>query len=34
MKHIYDDKVNKTSEFNLLHDRINPTKHTKKLNIH
>ena len=31
---IHDYEVNKIAEWNLLHDIINPTKRTKKLNIH
>ena len=34
MTHIHDREVNKISEWNLLHDIINPTKCTKNLNIH
>ena len=34
MTRINDDEVNKTSEWNLLHDIINPPKRTKKLNSH
>ena len=31
---IHNNEVNKISEWNLLHDIINPTKQNKKLNIH
>ena len=34
MTRIYDNKVNKIAECNILHDIINPSKRTKKLNIH
>ena len=34
MTHIHDNKVNKISECNILHDTINPYKHTKNVNIH
>ena len=29
MSFIHDTKVNKTAELNLLHDILNPSKHTK-----
>ena len=32
--HIHDNEVNNISEFNLLHDIINPPKRAKNLNIH
>ena len=31
---IHEKKANKLSEGNLLHDTLNPPKHTKSLNIH
>ena len=31
---IHENKVNKISEINLLHDILNPYKHTKSSNIH
>ena len=31
---IHDNEVNNISECNLLHDLINPLKHTKNLNCH
>ena len=31
---IHENEVNKTSEYNLLHDIINPYKHTKNINSH
>ena len=34
MNFIHRNKVNKVAEFNLLHDILNPSKHTKHLNIH
>ena len=34
MNCIHDNKVNKISECNLLHDIINPSKHTKNINSH
>ena len=34
MTRIHDKEVNKISEYNLLHDIINPPKRTKKLNNH
>ena len=34
MTRIHDKELNKISEFNLLHDIINPPKRTKKLNCH
>ena len=34
MTHKDDLKVNNIDEWNLLHDLINPSKHTKILNIH
>ena len=32
--HIHANKVNNISQCNLLHDKINPSNHTKHLNIH
>ena len=32
--YIYDNKLNNVSEFNLIHDRINPPKRAKNINIH
>ena len=34
MQCIYDKKVNKTSKFNLLHDILKHSKHTKNINSH
>ena len=34
MTYIYGNEVNKISEWNLLHDILNPSKYTKILNIH
>ena len=34
MTRIHDKEVNKIAECNLLHDIINPPKHTKNLNSH
>ena len=34
MVHIHDKEVNTISEFNLIHDMINPPKRAKILNIH
>ena len=34
MIHIHDKEVNKISEYNLLHDIINPPKRAKNLNSH
>ena len=34
MTRIHDNKVNKISEYNLLHDIINPPKFSKKLSSH
>ena len=34
MTFIQENKVNKLSEWNLLHDILNPPKHNKILNIH
>ena len=34
MTRIHDKEVNKISEYNLLHDIINPPTRTKKLNNH
>ena len=31
---IHDNKVNNISERNLLHDKLNTSKHTKNMNIH
>ena len=32
MIHIIDKEVNKIAEFNLIHDKINPTKQAKNIN--
>ena len=34
MNRIHDNKVNNIAECNLLHDMINPSKHTKNINSH
>ena len=34
MTRIHDDEVNNIAEYNLLHDIINPSRHTKQLNSH
>ena len=34
MNHIHDNKVNKISELNLLHDILNISKRTKNINSH
>ena len=34
MKHINDNEVNNIAEWNLLHDILNPYKHTKNINSH
>ena len=34
MNCIYETRVNEIFECNLLHDKPNPSKHTKKLNSH
>ena len=34
MNCIHGNKVNKLYELNLLHDILNPPRHTKTLNIH
>ena len=34
MNCIHDNKVNKISQYNLLHDILNPTKHNKNRNIY
>ena len=31
---IYDNKVNNIDKYNLLHDILNPSKHTKNISIH
>ena len=34
MNRIHDNKVNNIAKCNLLHDMINPSKHTKNINSH
>ena len=34
INHIHDNKVNNISEFNLLHDKLNPSKCNKNINSH
>ena len=34
MEYIYDNKVNKTSKLNLLHDILKHSKHTNNINSH
>ena len=34
MNFIHDNKINKIAECNLLHDILNPLKHTRNINSH
>ena len=34
MASMHGNEVNKTAGYNLLHDILNPSKHTNNLNIH